>query len=101
MQISATEVAKLLAREQIKTRRLGETELGFKEISLEELPQTRVAEPSAAEVAQVTEIVKAAPDVREDVVMKLKERIDKGEYKVSGKDIAEMMVRRMQADRIR
>lgn len=100
MQISATEVEKLLAK-QIRTRRLGESELEFKEIALEELPESQVAEPSRSEVARVAEIVKAAPDVREDVVMRLKERIEKGDYKVSGEEIAEMMVRRMQADRIK
>lgn len=102
MQISATEVARLLAKQQIKTRRPGEPELEFKQITLDELPETaQVPEPTAEEVARFTEAVKAAPDVREDVVMKLKERIEKGDYKVSGEEIAEMMVRRMQADQIR
>lgn len=41
------------------------------------------------------------PDVREDLVADLKERIQKGEYNVSGKDIADMMLRRRAADRIR
>ncbi len=100
MQISATEVEKLLAK-QIRTRRLGETEMEFKEIALEALPESKVSEPSASEVARVAEIVKAAPDVREDVVMRLKERVESGEYKVSGEEIADMMVRRMKADQIK
>jgi flagellar biosynthesis anti-sigma factor FlgM len=41
------------------------------------------------------------PDVREDVVSEIKERIQKGEYKVSGQEIADMMLRRLAADRIR
>src|SRR5690349_10872930 len=41
------------------------------------------------------------PDVREDVVARLKEKIEKGEYQVSGEDIADMMLRRRAADRIR
>ncbi|MCX6343812.1 MAG: flagellar biosynthesis anti-sigma factor FlgM [Armatimonadetes bacterium] len=41
------------------------------------------------------------PDIREEVVNDLKERIRKGEYNVSGKDIADMMIRRLEADRIR
>lgn len=41
------------------------------------------------------------PDVREDVVNELKERIGKGDYKVSGSDIADMMLRRRAADKIR
>ena len=100
MQISATEVERLLSK-QVRTRRLGEPELEFKEITLDELPESKVTEPSAAEVTRVAEMVKAAPDVREDVVMRLKERMEKGEYKVSGEEVADMMVRRMKADRIR
>lgn len=41
------------------------------------------------------------PDTREEIVAELKERIEKGEYKVSGEEIAEMMLRRRAADRIR
>jgi anti-sigma28 factor (negative regulator of flagellin synthesis) len=33
--------------------------------------------------------------------MEIKARIDKGEYKVSGAEIAEMMLRRRAADKIR
>lgn|GEM_PF-588626 len=45
--------------------------------------------------------LKDVPDTREEIVNELKERIDKGEYKVSGAEIAEMMLRRRAADRIR
>ncbi|MCE5198815.1 MAG: flagellar biosynthesis anti-sigma factor FlgM [Armatimonadota bacterium] len=41
------------------------------------------------------------PDIREDVVNDLKERISKGEYKINGKEVADMMLRRLNADRIR
>src|SRR5689334_15613447 len=41
------------------------------------------------------------PDVREDIVNDLKERIQKGEYKVNGSDVADMMLRRLRADNIR
>jgi flagellar biosynthesis anti-sigma factor FlgM len=41
------------------------------------------------------------PDTRDEIVMALKERIDKGEYKVSGAEIADMMLRRRAADNIR
>lgn len=40
-------------------------------------------------------------DVREDVVASLRARIESGGYQVSGEQIAEMMVRRLLADRIR
>lgn len=41
------------------------------------------------------------PDTRDDVVNELKEKIRKGEYKVSGAEIADMMLRRLSADKIR
>jgi flagellar biosynthesis anti-sigma factor FlgM len=41
------------------------------------------------------------PDIREDIVNKLKDQIKKGEYKIDGKEVAEMMLRRLEADRIR
>lgn len=41
------------------------------------------------------------PDTRDDIVNELKDRIANGEYQVSGLDIAEMMLRRRAADRIR
>ena len=99
MQISALEVTRLLTAETPKVVKRGKTDLNFKEILPDSLPKTK--EPDSAEVARVVEMVKSAPDVRQDIVMKLKERIEKGEYKVSGEEIAEMMVRRMQADRTR
>jgi flagellar biosynthesis anti-sigma factor FlgM len=41
------------------------------------------------------------PDIREETVHKLKDQIKRGEYKVEGKEVAEMMLRRLEADRIR
>lgn len=41
------------------------------------------------------------PDTRDELVIELKERIRKGDYKVSGHEIADMMMRRLAADRIR
>ncbi|MGI6295328.1 MAG: flagellar biosynthesis anti-sigma factor FlgM [Armatimonadota bacterium] len=45
--------------------------------------------------------LKDVPETREEIVQELKERINKGEYKVSGEEIAEMMLRRRAADKIR
>lgn len=41
------------------------------------------------------------PDTRENIVNELKERIQRGEYKIDGRDVAEMMIRRLEADKIR
>ena len=45
--------------------------------------------------------LKDVPDTREQIVNELKARIEKGEYQVSGAEIAEMMLRRRTADNIR
>ncbi len=53
------------------------------------------------EAGHVAELVDKEPDVREDVVASLRARIESGGYQVTGEQIAEMMVRRMLADRVR
>ena len=45
--------------------------------------------------------LKDVPEPRDEALMEIKARIDKGEYKVSGAEIAEMMLRRRAADKIR
>ena len=101
MQISALELTRLLTAEKTVPSEKGRSKIEFKEIEVESLPKTKVVEPDKAEVARVVEMVKSAPDVRDDIVMRLKERIEKGEYHVSGEEIADMMIRRMQADKVR
>lgn len=99
MQISALEVTKLLTSDKAGLPNGTAAGVELKQITPDSLPKT--VEPDAAEVARVVEMVKSAPDIREEIVMQLKERIEKGEYKVSGEEIVEMMVRRMKADRAR
>jgi anti-sigma28 factor (negative regulator of flagellin synthesis) len=99
MQISAIEVAKLLSAQATSLPKRGNTDVGFVEISPDSLP--KASEPDAAEVSRILKMVTDVPDVREDIVMQLKERIGKGEYNVSGEEIADMMCRRARADRIR
>jgi len=41
------------------------------------------------------------PDVRDELVETIKQRILKGEYQVNGRDVADMMLRRLAADNIR
>ena len=98
MQISEVEVAKLAAAEKPGLARR-KTDVELKKITPDELPPT--VEPDPAEVARFAQVVKDLPDVREDVVMELKEKIESGEYEVSGEEIADMMARRMKADRVR
>lgn len=76
----------------------------------EERPRKK-SERSAVEKAQLTpleqgiltaeEALKQVPDVREEIVAGLKEAIEKGEYQVSGEEVADMMIRRLRADKVR
>ncbi len=54
--------------------------------------------PSAYEVQQIKNLVNSLPDQRVDRVQALKAQIDNGSYKVSGEDIAELIIRRVLAD---
>jgi negative regulator of flagellin synthesis FlgM len=56
---------------------------------------------AAMELLQVQKAVEAAPDAREELVAELQAKIDSGTYNVSAEDIADLMVRRAYADRIR
>lgn len=56
---------------------------------------------TAQDIQNAKQMVMQAPDVREDVVAAIKARIDNGTYAVSGEDIADLMIRRALADRIR
>lgn len=65
-------------------------------------PAAQVELSSQAQaLASAKAAVDAAPDTRDDLVAKLKSQIDAGTYQVSGKDIAEQMLRRAQADRLK
>ncbi len=56
------------------------------------------AHPDADLIAEVRDAILKMPEVREELVAELRERIERGEYHVSAKDIAEAMVRRAIAD---
>jgi len=52
-------------------------------------------------ILQAEEALSSIPDIRADVVKPLKKAVEEGTYWVTGAEIADMMVRRRQADRIR
>ena len=54
----------------------------------------------AQEIAGVKRLLDETPDVREERVKELSEKIASGAYKVSNDEIAEMMLRRNTADRV-
>ncbi len=55
----------------------------------------------AQEFGQIYQAIKAMPDVREDKVRELSARIAQGNYSVDAKEVAEKMLGRIMADRIR
>jgi anti-sigma28 factor (negative regulator of flagellin synthesis) len=57
--------------------------------------------PETGEARRVAEAMGGLPDVREEIVASLRARIEAGTYFVSGDQIAEMMLRRLLADRVR
>ncbi len=52
-------------------------------------------------IAVAEKALESVPDVREDIVEDIRKRIAEGKYKVSGEEVADMMMRRRAADRIR
>ena len=52
----------------------------------------------APEVQRITRLVNQLPDEREDRVRALKAQIENGTYRVSGEDIADLIIRRALAD---
>jgi anti-sigma28 factor (negative regulator of flagellin synthesis) len=65
------------------------------------IASNRLDAADSKDTKMVLEAISRASDVREDVVASLRERIEAGTYLVSGEQIAEMMIRRMLADRVR
>ncbi len=55
----------------------------------------------SGEVQRVVEAVDHASDTRDEIVASLRARIESGNYQVSGDAVAEMLLRRMLADRVR
>jgi anti-sigma28 factor (negative regulator of flagellin synthesis) len=52
-------------------------------------------------ILQAERVLADIPDIREELAEPLRKAIQDGTYKVSGQDIADMMIRRRAADRIR
>jgi len=55
----------------------------------------------AQEFGQIYQALKAMPEVREEKVKEIADRIASGEYSVDAKDVAEKMLGRLMADRLR
>jgi anti-sigma28 factor (negative regulator of flagellin synthesis) len=66
-----------------------------REVSAEYSPANPV------DIQSATDSVERVPDVREEVVASLRARIESGNYHVTGDQIADMLLRRLLADRVR
>ncbi len=62
--------------------------------------QAKALGAAKTEASSYLPAVHAAPDIRPDLVSKLKTQVDSGAYHVSSADIADQIVRRAQADKI-
>lgn len=57
--------------------------------------------PRAQEIRRIKFILDEIPEVREDMVQELRQKIEAGEYNVSSAEIADLIVRRTVADNVR
>jgi len=69
--------------------------------SVELSAQAKALSAAKTEAAQYLPAVQSAPETRDDLVSRLKAQVEGGTYHVSGADIADQLVRRVQADNIR
>lgn len=63
--------------------------------------QTEMPIRHSGEVQRVVEAIEHATDTRDEIVASLRARIESGNYQVSGDAVAEMLLRRLLADRVR
>ena len=105
MQVSQDEVRKLTEwRAEGQSRSKGFTTTSSARLSAvaSSLAENNTEYPAYGNDVQAASIaVQAAPDMREQIVASLRERIEAGDYHVTGEQIADMVVRRMFADHVR
>ncbi len=87
----------------------GTLPVGQEKILPKDMPRKRASDRVAAAqltpleqgIAVAEQALEHIPDTRDDIVEDIRKRIEAGEYKVSGEEIADMMMRRRAADRLR
>ena len=100
MKISRSESGKASANVGATEARILPEQMPKRTASARGLAEKRLSPLEKGMLAAETALAEA-PDVREDLVQELRERIQRGEYNISADEIAEMMLRRLAADRIR
>lgn len=103
MKISVEEVSRLLTAPSLD-RAGNRPAAGFAEATRTDFTSGQAAHidvsAKALEVQQVKNLVNQLPDVRESRVQALKAQVESGNYKVSGDDIADLIIRRVLADNV-
>jgi len=64
-------------------------------------PDEVVLSTQAQEISQILQSIKKHPEIREEKVAELAERIQSGNYNVDAKEIADKMIGRALADKLR
>jgi anti-sigma28 factor (negative regulator of flagellin synthesis) len=99
MKISRIECGKAAAECGAQTKISVEEKFAIKEKNLSSTKTN--ATPLERGMAVARESLENIDDIRTDLVDEIKRKIELGEYSVSGNDIAEMMLRRLAADKTR
>lgn len=102
MKISTEEVGRILQTQEVSRKENGRGTPGKTATVGGHAPAASVeVSATASEIQRVKKIVDQMPDIREEVVQAIKARIESGTYKVSSEDVADLMIRRAFADRVR
>jgi flagellar biosynthesis anti-sigma factor FlgM len=103
MKISLDEYSRVL--QLSRTGRVGEAVVSAPPSvdAQRDVPPAAVVElsPRAQEIRQIKFLLNDIPDVREEMVQELRQKIEAGEYHVSAAEIADLIVRRTVADNVR
>ena len=99
MKISRVEFGKVSVNTAAQTKILPETMTKFS-LGVATSTKTQLS-PLEKGMLVAKEAIDGLPDTREEIVASLKNRIQTGEYKIDGNEVADMMMRRLAADKIR
>jgi flagellar biosynthesis anti-sigma factor FlgM len=99
MKISRVEFGKVSTNTAAQTKILPETMTKFSF----DVAASRKTQLSPLEKGMIVakEAINELPDTREEIVSSLRKRIQTGEYTIDGNEVADMMMRRLAADKIR
>src|SRR5438034_9288282 len=101
MKISMEEIGRIIETQNAGRSRVSAPKEGESPQSRTEPASTVEVSTRAQEIQRAKRAVDRLPDIREEMVQEMKARIDTDNYNLSGEDIADLIIRRSYADRIR